>query len=134
MSWACELMSPDEHAVRELIVTWTAATIAGDTVTVLGLMTEDVVFMVPGRAPFGKAEFTAMAAQMQGVRLAIDNEIVELRVVGDHAYLRSHIHIEITPSGATAPMRRAGDTLTILRKDKGRWLLARDANLVVPQG
>jgi hypothetical protein len=27
-------------------------------------------------------------------------------------------------------MRRAGFTLTILRKENGRWLLARDANLL----
>jgi ketosteroid isomerase-like protein len=36
----------------------------------------------------------------------------------------------ITPPGG-APMRRAGYTLTILRKGSdGRWRLARDANLL----
>ena len=38
----------DERAIRELIETWMTSTKAGDTQTVLDLMTDDVVFMVPG--------------------------------------------------------------------------------------
>ena len=39
-----------------------------------------------------------------------------------------------TPPGAAQAMRRAGYTLTLPRKDAGgRWLLARDANLVAPK-
>jgi len=29
-----------------------------------------------------------------------------------------------------APMQRAGHTLTVLRRVSGKWLLARDANLL----
>ena len=51
-------------------------------------------------------------------------------MLGDWAYLRNFIEITITPAGGT-PVRRSGFTLTILRKEPdGRWLLARDANLV----
>ena len=46
-------MSPDERAIRELVDIWMKASRAGDTETVLGLMSDDVVFMVPGREPFG---------------------------------------------------------------------------------
>jgi ketosteroid isomerase-like protein len=35
--------------------TWLAASKAGDIAAVLILMTADIVFMVPGREPFGKA-------------------------------------------------------------------------------
>jgi ketosteroid isomerase-like protein len=39
----------------------------------------------------------------------------------------------MTPSGGGTPMRRSGYTLTILRKEPdGRWVLARDANLLTP--
>jgi len=42
----------------------------------------------------------------------------------------SAIDMTITPDGG-APVHRAGYTLTILRKEPdGRWVLARDANLV----
>ena len=47
----------DETAIRKLVETWMAASKAGDIATVLDLMTEDVIFMVPGREPFGKEAF-----------------------------------------------------------------------------
>lgn len=123
-------MTNDERAIRELIATWMAASQAGDTETVLGLMTDDVIFMVPGREPFGKEAFAAASQAMKGVRMEGTNDIRELNVLGEWAYLRSHIAMTMTPPGG-APMRRAGYTLTILRKGAdGRWRLARDANLL----
>ncbi len=44
-------MDRDEQEIRQLVVTWMAATKAGDIDTVLSLMAEDVVFLVPGQAP-----------------------------------------------------------------------------------
>ncbi|WP_322104345.1 SgcJ/EcaC family oxidoreductase [Paraburkholderia sp. J41] len=124
-------MTDDESAIRELIDTWMEASRAGDTEKVLGLMTDDVVFSVPGREPFGKAEFAAMSRAQQGMRVDGTAEIVELQVLGDWAFVRNRIDIAVTPPGAAQPLRRAGYTLTLLRKNgDGRWLLARDANLV----
>jgi uncharacterized protein (TIGR02246 family) len=123
-------MTDDERAIRELVATWMTASQAGDIDTVLGLMTDDVVFMVPGREPFGKKEFAAASQGMTDVRMEGSNDIRELVVVGDVAYLRNHIALTITPPG-DAPVRRAGYTLTIMRKGHdGRWRLARDANLL----
>jgi uncharacterized protein (TIGR02246 family) len=45
-----------------------AANQAGDVETVLSLMADDEVFMVPGREPLGKAEFAASAQAMKNVR------------------------------------------------------------------
>jgi uncharacterized protein (TIGR02246 family) len=123
-------MSPDERAIRDLVDTWMAASRAGDTPTVLGLMTEDVVFMVPGREPFGKEAFAAMSRGMQGVRMEGTSDIREIEMLGDWAYLRNYITVTLTPPDGAA-VRRAGYTLTILRKQNGKWLLARDANLVM---
>jgi uncharacterized protein (TIGR02246 family) len=126
-------MPDDERAIRELIDTWMAASRAGDTQTVLGLMTDDVVFMVPGREPFGKQEFAAMSQGMKDVRVEGSSEIRELQVLGDWAYVRSYLQIAVTPPGGNS-VKRTGYTLTILRKQPdGRWLLARDANLLTPQ-
>jgi len=123
-------MSDDERAIRELIAAWMAASLAGDVDTVLGLMTEDAVFMVPGREPFGREAFAKASQGLQGMRMEGTNEIRELEVLGDWAYLRAYIQMTVTPSGGE-PVRRAGYTLTILRKQPdGRWLLARDANLL----
>ena len=129
-------MTEDERAIRQVVETWMEASQAGDGDTVLSLMAEDVVFMTPGREPFGREVFEAAAAappprgQIQGT-----NEIVELQVLGDWAFLRNRIDVSITPPGATQAERRAGYTLTLVRKEaSGRWLLARDANLAAPKG
>jgi len=123
-------MSPDERAIRELIDAWMKASRAGDTETVLSLMSDDVIFMVSGREPFGKQTFAANSRSMGGVKLEGSADIRELKVLGDWAYLRNFIEITITPPEGEA-MRRSGFTLTILRKEPdGSWLLTRDANLV----
>jgi uncharacterized protein (TIGR02246 family) len=123
-------VTDDEPAIRELVAAWLKASQAGDIATVLGLMTDDVVFMVPGREPFGKEEFAAGSRGMHGMRLQGTSDIRELKVLDDWAYLRNHLEVTMTPPGG-APVRRTGYTLTILRKQPdGRWLLARDANLL----
>ena len=121
--------SDDETAIRKLVDTWLAASKAGDIAAVLSLMTDDVVFMVPGREPFGKQAFAAASGAMKNVRMEGNAEIRELQVLGDWAYIRNYIEITITPEGGE-PVKRSGYTLTILRKEDGRWRLARDANLL----
>jgi len=123
-------MTDDERAIRALIETWMTASQSGDVDTVLGLMSDDVVFMVPGREPFGKEAFANASRGMSGMRMEGTSEIRELKVLGDWAYLRNHVTMTMTPPGGK-PMRRAGYTLTILRKEPdGKWRLARDANLL----
>ena len=127
-------MTEDEAAIRDLVATLMQASEAGDLETVLRLMADDVVFMVPGREPFGKAEFRAMSEGMKDMQMRGRSEIRELQILGGWAYLRNYLEVTMTPPGGK-PMRRAGYTLTLLRKEAGgRWLLARDANLLTPQG
>ena len=126
-------MTSDERAIRELVDTWMDATRRGDLDTVLGLMADDVVFMVPGQEPFGKDAFAASSAKMSGVEFDGRHEIQELQVLGDLAYLRNHIDLTVTPPGGPSS-RRAGYTLTIFRRlADGRWVLSRDANLLTPK-
>jgi len=123
-------MTDDERAIRDLVATWISASRAGDVAAVLDLMTDDAVFMVPGREPFGKEAFAASAHGLRTVQMEGTSDIRELHVLGDWAYLRNYLTVTVTPPDG-APIRRAGWTLTILRKDAdGRWRLARDANLL----
>ena len=125
-------MTDDERAIRDLVDTWMSASRAADQATVLSLMADDVIFMVPGQKPFGKDAFAANSDRLKNVRIDGQSVIVELKVLGDWAYLRNHIDLTMTPEGG-APTRRTGFTLTILRKEPdGRWLLVRDANLLAP--
>ena len=120
----------DERAIRDLVDTWMAASRTGDLQTVLDLMADDVVFMVPGREPFGKEAFAVASEAMKGVRIDGTSEIRELQILGDWAYTRNFLQMTMMPAGGE-PIRRSGYTLTILRKEAdSRWRLARDANLV----
>jgi uncharacterized protein (TIGR02246 family) len=123
-------MTDDERAIRQVIEAWMQASREGDTQTVLSLMTEDAVFMVPGRPPFGREAFEQASSAMAGVRLEGASEIVELQVQGDWAFSRNHIDLTMTPPSGE-PVRRSGYTLTLYRKEAdGRWRLMRDANLL----
>ena len=123
-------MRTDEQAIRDLVDRWMAASAKGDTATVLSLMTDDVIFMVPGQEPFGKEEFRARSQSLTGVELDGRAEVREIEVHADRAWIRNHIDVTIGPAGGEQ-QRRSGYTLTILKKgDDGRWRLFRDANLV----
>jgi len=113
-----------------VVDTWMKATAAGDISTVLSLMTDDIVFMVPGREPFGKGEFAASANGLKAGAIEGVADVREIRVLGDWAYIRNHIEVTMTPAAGT-PTRRSGYTLSIMRKENdGQWRLARDANLM----
>ena len=126
-------MQNDEEEIRQLVSSWIAATKAGDIETVLSLMTEDVIFLVPGRPVMRKADFAA-AARAQAGREAPQfdgrNEIQEIKIFDDWAFMWTELTIVVTPSGDTQSLTRAGHTLSILKKHNGKWALARDANMV----
>jgi len=123
-------MTEDERAIRELVETWMRASKAGDTATVLDLMTDDVVFMTIGQEPFGKEHFRDSSESMRGIDIDGQAETLEVEVLGDTAWIRNRLEMVMTPEGGE-PMRRSGYTLTILKKGgDGRWRLFRDANLV----
>jgi uncharacterized protein (TIGR02246 family) len=124
-------MTDDERAIRELVETWMTATKAGDRETLLDLIADDMIFMVPGREPFGKAEFAGDSDAMKDLSFEGRADVLEVQVAGGWAWLRNYIEVEIALPGGGEPMRRSGYTLGILRREPdGKWRLIRDANLV----
>lgn len=126
-------MSTDEEAIRAAVRAWHKASEAGDAGAVLDLMTDDALFLTPGRQPMTKGEFAALSSQTQGAArptLRTSQEIQEVEVSGDIAFMRSHLAIVVTPPGGSEATERRGHTLTIFKRVGGRWLLARDANLL----
>jgi uncharacterized protein (TIGR02246 family) len=128
-------MRGDEAQIRELVSAWLKATKDKDPDTVLGLMTDDVRFLVSGRPPFGKDEFEK-AARSQAADAAPSydaaSDIQEIHIEGSMAYAIAELTLRITPKDGSPASKRAGHTLTIFRKVDGKWLLARDANLLSP--
>ena len=73
-------MTDEVREIRELIDSWIAASNAGDLSALLEKMTDDVVFMTPSRAPFGKAEFAADSERMKGASVEAQAEVQEIEV------------------------------------------------------
>ena len=127
-------MGPDERKIREVHSTWISAVNAGDLIRLLTLMADDVVFLNPGQAPFGRDGFSAnFSTAHQQVRIRCSSELEEVVVIGEVAYTRSRDALSVTPRAGGEATQLAGHRITVYRKQPdGRWLLARDAHTLSP--
>src|SRR5512143_3091163 len=124
-------MSTDEQAIRDLVATWLDASKAGDNETLLGLMADDVVFLLPGQPPMrGRDAFAAAQKGMAELDIDAVSRIQEIRIFGDWAYCWNQLTVTITPRNGGETATRAGDVLSILQKRSGRWVIVRDANML----
>ena len=125
-------MQNDEKEIRNLVETWMSATKAGDTETVLSLMTDDVIFLRSGHAPMDKSEF-ALALQVQGSespQFDGESDIKEIKVLGEWAFMWANLEVKVTFPGKVESVNVSGHTLSILKKQNGKWAIARDANML----
>ncbi len=126
-------MGLDEREIREVHSIWIDAVNAGNLVRLLALMADDVVFLNPGQAPFGRDGFSAnFSSAHQQVRIHCSSELEEVVVVGEVAYTRSRDALSVIPRAGGETTQLAGHRITVYRKQPdGRWLLARDAHTLV---
>ena len=127
------VMQDDKQAIREMVDTWLDASKRGDLATLLNLLADDVLFIVPGKEPFGKEEFAAQnQEQMNDTKMEAKIDIKEIEVVGAWAWMRSFLRITFTR--AEGESKLSGHILTILQKNPdGKWVIKRDANFVTPE-
>ena len=79
-------MRTDERVIRDLHSTWIDAVNAGDLARLLPLMADDVVFLNPGQAPFGRDGFSiAFSAAHQQAVVRCISELEEVVFVGEVA-------------------------------------------------
>ena len=125
-------MESDELQIRRLIEEWHRRTALGELDPILGLMTEDAVFLRCGFPPMSRAEFAAGFREWAGkARIESKFDVKEIHASGDVAYAWSFISIVMTATETGARTTREGHTLSVFRKSHGgKWLLARDANLM----
>jgi ketosteroid isomerase-like protein len=98
-------------------------------------MADDIVFLRPGQPPMrGTSAFAATQGGLSQFSLDATSEIQEIEVFGDAAYCWTKLTVVVTPRNGGTVVKRAGDTLSILKKQAGNWVLFRDANMltVVP--
>jgi uncharacterized protein (TIGR02246 family) len=124
----------EKQKIRELIDTWLRASAEGDVERVLSLMAEDVIFLLPGLEPMrGRDAFAAASRSMTGkVRFEGKPDIQEIHLAGDYAFVWNYLDVKVTPLPDGLTKRRAGNILSVFRKEPdGRWVLFRDANMLV---
>jgi uncharacterized protein (TIGR02246 family) len=110
-----------------------AATKAGDIEKILSLISDDAVFLIPGQPVMRKADFAEAARAQAGKdppRFEGTSEIQEIKVLGDWAFMWTKLSVVVTASGGGPSVTRAGHTLSVLKKQNGKWVLARDANML----
>ncbi len=127
-------MSGDEKAIREVVALWAKATSEGDIVTIMNLMTDDVVFLTPGNPPMLREAFrTGFENMIRSVTVKAKPDLKSLDIIieGDMAVIWGKLEIEIKPK-AGGPTRTAkGHTLSGFRRGAdGQWRIFRDANLL----
>ena len=127
-------MNPDERALRQFHTAWIDAVNARDLETLFGMMADDVVFLHPGHKAFGRDVFAAtFSGSHEQARIHCVSELVEIVIVGEVAYTRCSDTVTVTAHAGGDASQFAGDRLTIYcRQPDGRWLLARDANVLMP--
>ncbi len=126
----------EKQKIREVIDTWIRASAEGDVDRVLPLMAEDVVFLLPGQPPMrGRDAFAAASRSAIGrMRFEGRPEIQEIHIAGDYAICWNYLSVTVTPLPDGPPKRRAGNILSVFRKEPdGRWVLFRDANMLTVQ-
>jgi uncharacterized protein (TIGR02246 family) len=84
-----------------------AATKAGDIEKVLSLMSDDVVFLMPGQPVMRKAGFADAARAQAGKdapRFDGTSEIQEIKIFGDWAFMWTTLSVVVTPPGGGPSM------------------------------
>jgi uncharacterized protein (TIGR02246 family) len=125
--------SADETAIRKVVETWHRATGDNDVATVLRLIAEDVVFLVPERPALrGRAGFAqGLTELLKTHTIHSSGEIREVKVSGDLGYCWAELTVTATPLDGSSAKVQKGPALSIFRKESsGAWVLIRDANML----
>lgn len=128
-------MQNDELAIRDLIAEWQSAAETGDVELLRTMIAEDAIFLTPGQAPLcGRPAFlNAFQEGLKHYRIESQAEIKEIHVAANLAYCWTQLSITVIPYQQGLPMRRSGNTLSILEKQDSHWVIVRDANMLTPQ-
>lgn len=126
-----------EQEIRQVMDEWRRLTAQGDLDGLLALTTFDVVFLTPGNAPIRRKEFAEGFREVSAkARIESTQDVRDIRVSGDIAYAWSELSVVLTPNDDVGrKWENSGHVLSVFhRSATGKWLLARDANLMTGAG
>jgi uncharacterized protein (TIGR02246 family) len=121
-----ELSSNDLQAIKDVHNRWIEAELAGDSLALLQLCTDDVVWIPPDSPVLEGRE--SITRWLKGAKAEIKNiQITDLRIGGSGtmAYKRGNYTTIYKGSGSKEVMEARGTHLWILQKmGNGEWLVA----------
>jgi uncharacterized protein (TIGR02246 family) len=129
-------VTTDERQIQRLMEEWRRLTAEGDLGGLLALLSDDVVFLTPGNPPIKKDDFAKGFREVSAkAHIQATQDVKEIRVSGNIATAWSHLTVVLTPREGGKTTEASGYVLTVFhRSPVGKWLLARDANLVAGAG
>ena len=114
----------DEQALRDHIVAWDAAFNQRDIESLVGLYTEDAVYMSQNLpSAVGREEIRAsFQAEWEAATAALQNQVDEIHVSGDLATVRGSGQGMITPSDGSEAFEDRWTWVTVYRRQAdGSW-------------
>jgi uncharacterized protein (TIGR02246 family) len=134
-------LAEDQKAIAELQQRDIEANIAVDTDRILALRTDDIVYLVPGRAPLVGQD--AVRKYLEEIRqqladwdmVAYEENWQEVQVVGDFAIQWGTVNIRAKKEGERAESAAVRNMMQVLRRQPdGSWKIARAIwNVQAPQ-
>ena len=131
----------DQKAIAELQRRDIDANIALDTEKILALRTDDIVYLVPGRAPLVGQD--AVRTYLEEIRremanwdmTAYEEQWQEVQVVGDFAFQWGKVSIRARQEGEKRDSSAVRNVMQVLkRQPDGAWKISRSIwNLQAPQ-
>jgi len=125
----CTGPEEDIKAILEVVEIWDRATRARQPETLLGLVTEDCVFLAPGFPPIrGKATLAPYLNALGGFELDPLFELQELVVSGDWAFFWAKDELTATTTGGVSRSAKGWAVSILHRESDGRWRFSRGIN------
>lgn len=127
----------DEQAIRKLTEDWLAAVKAKDIARLKDMVTEDAVFLPPGRPPIRgrhavEAMYNLFLPQFSSIEQTASIE--EVQVAGDWAFTWGTEKFVLALKAGGAPIQMEGKGMSILRRQPdGSWKFARGINNILPR-
>ncbi len=134
-------LEEDQKAIAELQRRDIEANMALDTEKLLALRTDDVVYLVPGRAPLvGQDAVRKYLGEIRGQlanwdMLAYEESWQEVQVVGDFAFEWGTVNIRARQEGEKRESAAVRNVMQVLRRQPdGDWKISRAVwNIQAPQ-
>jgi uncharacterized protein (TIGR02246 family) len=127
----------DAEAIQQLTERWIAAVKAKDIDRLLGLVTEDVIFLPPSGPPIKGKKAVGDLYQILFAQFDVEQSArtEEIEVRGDWAFAWGVEQFALSARGGGQPIHMSGKGLTILRRQPdGSWKFARGINNTSPEG